>query len=315
MSILVKVSVIIPTYNRGRLVCEAIDSVLNQTFSDYEIVVVDSSVDNTQKILASYGNRLQYVYQCKNGVSAARNKGILSSSGEYIAFLDDDDLWLPNKLALQVKYLDDHPDVGLLFSDTGRAKGRQLVKCDRERGFQFSRSHRGHVFAELFINNFIPCCSVIVRRTCFDKVGLFNPSYTIGEDYDMWLRIARFYIIDYIDQPLAIYRNHEQQDLHSDVEKAIESVIMLKRKLIDLNPSLFAQFEHKTMKEAYYRSYVRLGWVQMWRGDVGKARKNYRQYIQLDSSDPRIYILMMLTLLPFGLISRLKRFASRFDNL
>jgi glycosyltransferase involved in cell wall biosynthesis len=315
MSTLVKASVIIPTYNRGRFVREAVDSVLNQTFNDYEIVVVDDgSVDDTKEVLASYGNRIRYIYQTNSGVSAARNRGILSSNGEYVAFLDDDDLWLPRKLELQIKYLDEHPEVGLLFSNTNTATTGEDLRFANKKMSQISKPHRGKVFRELFVENFIPCCSVVVRRICFDKVGLFDPSLRNAQDYDMWLRIARFFRVDYIDQPLAIYRHHVHSLSHG-VEKEIESEILLRKKMISLDPSLLVQFSHQTIKEAYYRSHVHLGWVQMWKGDLKKARKNYWQYIQLDPLDPRVYVLVMITILPFRLISKFGGLARHFTHL
>ncbi len=317
MSSLVKVSVVIPVYDGGRFIRDAVNSVLNQTFKDYEIIVVDDgSVDDTKEVLSSYGNRIKYIYQSNRGVSAARNRGIRASKGEYIAFLDQDDLWLPRKLELQVKYLGEHPTVGLVFSDTQSVAVGKLPAFDRrfvnKRAFQISRPHRGKVFRDLFVQNFVPTLTVVVRKICFDKVGLFDPSVDSAEDYDMWLRIARFFSLDYIDQPLATYRMHAQSLIHN-VEKHLESMILTRKKMIGLEPSLLIQLSHQTMTKVYYRFYVYLGMVHMLKGDGRKSRKNYRQYIQLDPSDPRIYLLVIMTFLPFRCISKLASLAHNLN--
>ena len=125
-----KVSVIIPAYNASKFIREAINSVLNQTYKDYEIIVVDGrdgSTDNTREIVAEYGDAVRYFRQEDRGLSDARNKGILNSKGEYIAFLDSDDLWSENKLALQVEFLDSHRDVGLVFYDVTHVKTNPLT--------------------------------------------------------------------------------------------------------------------------------------------------------------------------------------------
>ncbi len=109
-----KVSVIIPTYNRAHFLCEALDSALSQTFKDFEIIIVDDgSTDNTKQVLEKYGSRIYYIYQENKGRAEARNTGIRRAKGEHIAFLDDDDIWLPNKLEKQVFFLDARPDIGI----------------------------------------------------------------------------------------------------------------------------------------------------------------------------------------------------------
>ena len=114
-----KVSVAIPTYNRAHYICETIDSVLVQTYKDYEIIVVDDgSTDNTREILKRYGGKIKYFYQANQGQASAWNYAVSQSSGEYIAFLDDDDLWFPEKLERQVEVLDKNPDLGFVCSES-----------------------------------------------------------------------------------------------------------------------------------------------------------------------------------------------------
>lgn len=203
-----KVSVIIPTYNYAHYIEEAIDSVLAQTYKDYEIIVVDDgSTDNTKEVVSKYGPKIKYIYQENQGLSAARNTGIKNSNGEYIAILDSDDLWLPWKIEKQMKLFEANSGVGLVYSD-GFAFGEEGVFDD----FLFEENmnfYRGRVFDKLLLNNFIPCPSALVKRDCFNKVGLFDTSLDACEDWDMWLRISLHYEIDYVNEPLVKHREHK----------------------------------------------------------------------------------------------------------
>lgn len=199
-----KVSVIIPTYNRARFVGEAIDSVLAQTYKDYEIIVVDDgSTDNTQEVLKHYGHKIRYFRQENKGISAARNLALEKARGEYIAFLDDDDLWLPEKLEKQIDVLERNPDLAFVASETHVINGKGEI---------IDRFKRGKGDVETFENlrqqYFVPMLTTVVRRKCLDSVGGFNPSLPICQDHDLWLRLAKIYKFRYIDVPLAKYRMH-----------------------------------------------------------------------------------------------------------
>lgn len=198
------VSVVIPTYNRAHLILEALESVFAQTHQEYEVIVVDDgSTDNTREVLAPFLHRIQYVWQENQGISGARNRGILLSRGRYIAFLDSDDRWLPEKLAKQVVYLDAHPKVGLLCCGLWRYEiGKEETRERRPQGFPKN-------FEELLQGpNFIPTSTAIVPRDCFSKVGLFDPALPPIEDWDMWLRLARQYKMHCLDEILAEHRLH-----------------------------------------------------------------------------------------------------------
>lgn len=200
-----KVSVIIPTYNRSEYICESIDSVLAQTYKDYEIIVIDDgSTDNTGEVLKKYGTKIKYLYQENKGVGAARNLGIRNSNGEYIGLLDDDDIWLSDKLDIQVRILDENTDLafvcsGAYFIDT---VGRVI---------RFWESHRhNETFKNLYEGNFVLNLTVLMRKSCFDKVGGYDEKLLVAQDYDLWLRLANNYKFKYIiNCPLAKYRIHE----------------------------------------------------------------------------------------------------------
>lgn len=195
-----RVSVIIATYNRAKFLQSAIMSVLNQTFRDFEIVVVDdASKDHTADVVRGINDkRIRYIRHPVNQREAgAKNTGLLSSSGEYIAFLDDDDEWLPEKLRLQIELLENSPaKIGGVYSGymlIDRASGNII---DIEIPYK-----RGDLYQELLRENCLNV-SMLLRRKCFEQAGLFDVSVPFSTDYDMWIRISRHFQFEYIKVPL-----------------------------------------------------------------------------------------------------------------
>ncbi len=202
------VSVIIPTYNRGWVVKEAIDSVLDQEFSDFELIVVDDgSSDNTREILGGYGDRITVLRQPNRGVSAARNRGINEAAGQLIAFLDSDDLWLPGKLATQVKFFEENAD----------AVVHQTQEIWVRNGVRVNPKKRHHKFSGMIFERSLALClvspsAVMIKKNLFDDVGLFDENLPACEDYDLWLRISSRYPVHLTDTPLIIKRGgHDDQ--------------------------------------------------------------------------------------------------------
>jgi GT2 family glycosyltransferase len=180
------VSVIIPAYNHGRFIEEALESALTQTYRDLEVIVVDDgSTDDTRERVARFGNRLGYVYQANAGSAAARNLGIRRSRGAYVAFLDADDIWLPGKVERCVEALEQDPRAGVAYhwwSFIDEA-GRPLPRM-------FSPAYEGDVLAPLLLGWFVGPPMAVVRRSCLEQVGLFDESLRQAEDYDLFLRLA-----------------------------------------------------------------------------------------------------------------------------
>jgi len=200
---MVKVSVIIPAYNAEKYIREAIDSVLNQTFKDFEIVVInDGSTDKTPKILKSYGNKIRWKSQENKGLAPAMNEGIKMAKGEYIAYIDADDICLLERFEIQVKYLDEHPDIGLVYSDF-----YQIDENNKILG-----KIKSQPFDNLFLlqNNYMGKSTVMHRRKCLDEVGLFDDENfrNYDNDWEMWIRISEKFGIGYIDKLLIKYRLH-----------------------------------------------------------------------------------------------------------
>ncbi len=202
------VTVIIPTYNRDWVVGEAIDSVLAQYFSDYELIVVDDgSDDRTPEILAAYGNQISVLRQANRGVSAARNRGIAAAAGRLVAFLDSDDLWLPQKLSTQVKFFAENPDA--VICQTEEQWVRNGVRVNpKKRHLKFS----GMIFERSLALCLVSPSAVMIKKALFDAVGVFDEDLPACEDYDLWLRISCRYPVDLIKTSLIIKRGgHEDQ--------------------------------------------------------------------------------------------------------
>ena len=209
------ISVIIPTYNYGHYVTEAVESVLAQTYGGYEIVVVDDgSTDDTRARLAGYGDRIRYVYQDNQGLSAARNTGIRHARGGWIALLDSDDAWHPRKLEIQAAYLKEHPDVDLLASrhlDSPPGTWPAVLEGSWTAFPEPTRPAATRIrYQNLLLRSYFGVCSVVVRRRCFDEVGLFDPDLLSVEDRDMWIRIARRFTLARLELPLWRYRLHAE---------------------------------------------------------------------------------------------------------
>ncbi len=253
----VHVSVIIPCYNGESFVGSAIESVLSQTYGHLEVVVVDDgSRDGSETVVRGFLSdpRVVLVKHDENrGIPAARNTGIRSSNGRYLAFLDQDDSWVPTKLEAQVSMLDEGPsNLGMVFSDVvmvddsgvslGLAQGREIP-----RGIgHMSRRRR---LRALYLRNFVPLISVLIRRTCLDDVGWFDESILGGmDDYELCLRIVADWDIGFIDEPLAAHRVHEgsyskdTERLVADASRVMDRLVRRYPFLEDLRPRRQARY-------------------------------------------------------------------------
>ena len=227
------ISVIITTYKRSpNLLKRAILSVIKQTYQSIELLIVDDSPPNFEyrpeiedMICQFADNRLKLIKHPRNyGVSTARNTGIKFAKGAFIAFLDDDDEWLSEKLQKQILLMNDS-EVGLVYCRRYICNDDTNLKHIHQRKY-FS----GQVFDELISGNFIGSPSfVLVRRECFDRAGMFNEQMNYSEDFEMWLRIAKEYKICYIDEPLAIYHVHKLERATLNYNKVIHGMLELNK--------------------------------------------------------------------------------------
>lgn len=214
------VSIIIPTYNCALYIAETITSVLNQSFKDIELIVVDDgSTDATRDIVASFGQPVRLVTQANAGVCVARNRGISEAAGKYICLMDHDDYWFPHKLARQVSILEQQPETGVVYSSfilwhrdesTGQFPSPDSFDLNTyldDTVPQFS----GWIYHQFLIDCWMLTSTAMFRAEIFDQCGLFDESLPYSEDWDLWLRISRSYPFVQLRRPTTLYRQHAQQ--------------------------------------------------------------------------------------------------------
>ena len=253
------VSIIIPSYNARPWVCEAVDSVLAQTYPDYEIIVVDDgSTDGSGELLRQrYGKQIRYVYQVNRGLSGARNTGLDHADGAYIQFLDADDLLLPEKLERQVAFLEDHPEIGIVYSGC-----LCFYESQPEKHFPSPRQSRycsGHILAQMVEGGFIRPHMPLVRRSCINRVGRFKEYLTSAEDYDFWLRTARAGILFHYlgGEPLVLYRVRSDSMSAARVNHARNTIQVLNELRVDIGSD--AECRRLGLPDAIARWHFALG--------------------------------------------------------
>ncbi|TWT55858.1 glycosyltransferase [Allorhodopirellula solitaria] len=212
---MIDVSVLIPVYNGEEFIAQAVDSVLSQEDVEFEVIVIDDgSNDSTGAILAGYGDRVRVIRQRNGGHVKARNNGAKLAGGEWIAFLDADDCWRPSKLRKQLSAADLKTE--LVYTD--RENFGDLSRVSKIQS-DAVRHHEGDIFEPLLYNNFITVASVIMRKACFERLGGFDESLHVCEDWDLWLRFAaRGGMAKCVPEPLTLYRWHAQS-MSNDQDK------------------------------------------------------------------------------------------------
>ena len=276
---MVAVSVIIPAFNSAQQLPEALESVFNQTFQDFEIIVVDDgSTDGTRELLEGYKNRITYHYQENAGPSNARNTGIHAANGRYLAFLDADDHWLPAKLELQIELIESDPRLGLVFSDAEYFGGEKNMVGSywKQRGCYEQMIAESRLIQNAFstlmkINPIMPS-TALLKRECFEKAGGFDESLRFVEDKDMWLRISVDFQMACVPFPLVKRRVHGYTP--TQVVSVQESIIHVVRKIERAYPEEVARGNVDT-KKILGPQYYRLGRIYFDRDEFAKARQTF----------------------------------------
>jgi glycosyltransferase involved in cell wall biosynthesis len=290
-----KISVVIATYNRHEFLRPAIASVLDQTFQDFEVIIVDdASKDETPAVVSSLSDkRVKYVRHAANrGGSAARNTGILRADAKYVALLDDDDEWLPDKLKMQVDLLDNADlKVGIVYT------GYDTI--DRTTGIVLARrvpTRRGDLSKALLSENYLGgASSVLLRRECFDQVGLFDESLPSFQDYDMWIRISTAFHFEYVKDPLVRYYIHNNK-------------IWTTPDAINNGITRFLKKYGTSSQLRKYCSYVYLdtGILYCYAGQITNGRIAFLRAIRLHPLETRYYFYLCLSLLGLDLFKKVK---------
>lgn len=261
---MVKASIVIPTYNRADFIQQTIQSVLDQTYKDFEIIIIDDgSKDNTKQIvedcIKKTPDKISYFFQENKGVSAARNFGIDKSKGEFIVFLDSDDVLLPNCFELQRKAFDENPYTGLVYGKRSLIdKEGNIIKKD----FSNKKFKSGYIFDDLLFGSCMVPCTVMVKRDCLKTVGYYDESISGGEDWELYLRICKKYPVIFIDSVIANYRYHGNNSIF-DSEKMFNNILQI------LNKHK-GWFNDKIHKSHFYNEY---GWELLQKGNIKKGEE------------------------------------------
>ena len=280
------VSVVIPAYNAARWIGETLDSILAQAFQDFEVIVVnDGSTDDTAAVVAGFGDRVYCIHKPNGGQASARNVGIRAAKGEYIAFVDADDLWAKEKLQLQVDLL---KRTGLAwvycdafaFDDTNGARLHRIGNV--------AHQYDGDILKTLFFADFIPSPTPVIRRSVFEHVGYFDEDRTVRnrEDWDMWLRIAACYPIGLVSEPLADYRVHSTSMTgNEDPQVFLQGHFAVIERAIAREPTRLGPLKNREMANRFSQVAGIYAQREMWL----EAQRMYIQAMRILPGQVRAY--------------------------
>jgi hypothetical protein len=324
------VSIIIPCFNRADIVGETIESVLAQSYDRFEVIVIDDgSTDNTREVVARYADpRIRYFYKANGGLSAARNSGLEAARGEFIAFLDSDDVWRPWKLRAQMEIFSRYPEVGLVWSDmsTFIAAGEVLAErhlreyysayaavnlegrhspagtlsqlvSEAPAGLGDCPFYTFDVFHEMFSGNLVHPSTAIVRRDRLRQSGPFQPEVTGfgAEDYHFYFRICSMGPVAFLDAPTTLYRVHPAQlSTCNRLHEARGNLKVVMHWLERRPPTL----PHPVVRRSLATSHAWLGAEELNAGDARAATRHLWRSLVFDSRQPSTIMLLLVSLLP-----------------
>lgn len=297
-----KVSVIIPTFNRSHLIGKTIDSVLNQTYRNFEIIVIDDgSTDNTREVVRSYGDVVRYFKQTNSGVAAARNTGIAMSEGEYISFLDSDDTFLPDNLEIKMAFFKNHTNESWVYSDWQYVDERgDLLQTGSQKYNYANRQLNGIIFNELIYHrNFISPCTVVLKKLIFKDIGYFDASILSLEEYDLWIRISLKYPVNYINEVLT-YTTIHSGSLSEDFSKWVQGNARIIDKLDGILPETFDN-KKKFLNRMHADKFTFLGRDFSIKKNYRKAMGAYWNSIKRLPFQKKIYWLLCRALVFYSI--------------
>lgn len=314
-----KVSVVIPTYNRAYIVREALESVLTQTYRNFEVIVVDDgSTDNTSEIVQGIGNGLiRYIRHERNkGCSAAYNSGIAAASGDVIGFLDSDDKWKPDYLEQQVDFLNRYPELDLVFTNTEihYSSGRVTTLLALMRTFPRLLQSDPHARETILTSRQMYLClleevpikpsAVVVRRELFSKAGTFDEAWPSGTDWELFLRFSRFACFGFLNRPLVVQRETADSTflkfMEQDKQLLLKVALRERRSLWNDSEALLA------VNRAISQHCNNLAWIYL---HSGKTKKSIGVYFKGFKETHELSMLLRAAsaLLPLGFRNFLKR--------
>lgn len=278
-----RVSIIIPTYNCERFLVRAVDTALAQSYTDHEIIVVDDgSTDGTAELITQYEGRIRYYRQLNRGVSAARNLALEYSTGEFIAYLDADDMWYPHKLETQIAFLDSHKECGFVHTEVSviDEDDKILHVCFNQ---ETQRSvPQGNCLTALLSRCHIQTLTVMERRQCLDRIGGFDERLPIAQDYHHWIKVVGGgYAIGYIAEPLGKYR-WRRGSLMTNQTRLLEDLVLIYEELLrgDIDIQNANKDAFDIIAKELYSVHRRLAYVERTAGKFSQARERIGQLIR-----------------------------------
>lgn len=279
------VSIVVPAYNAADTLRATLGSVAAQTFRDFELVAVDDgSVDDTPAILADCSRQwpwMRWIRQANAGVAAARNAAIAESRGRYVALLDADDTWKPDKLALQMALFADNPQAGLVFAD--HVEIRDGVAAPHSM-FEQRPPARGWILPRLFMNSFIQTSTAVIRKDALLAVGGFDAGQRLNEDIDLWYRLAEAYPFDYVDQVLVERHLVGTSLMHTFPYECLARDFELIDFWVARRPDLFPEGSD-IVRRGRALTHARIGARHLFDHDFPAARRSYRTALGMGQRD------------------------------
>ncbi|MBA6417379.1 glycosyltransferase [Colwellia sp. 6M3] len=307
------VSIIVPVYNGTKYLEDTVKTLVDQTYENFELILInDGSTDNSDALidkLAAIDNRIKPLKKVNGGIANARNFGIKHAKGEFIAFCDQDDFWLPTKLAKQIP-LFSNKKIGLVYSYSIKeftSPNSKKITVTRNNG-------RGKIFNSLVLENLVPTCSVVVRKSVFDQVGLFNEKRELMgvDDWDVWLRFSLVTDFDFVEEPLAIHVFHGQNYSSNNNAMHMAELVCLKELMLfvkDNNIELRVNWSliERSIHLKYYKDYLNESLFSL-------AEKALQDANTLQFSLPIFLKYNLLSVTPNALLQKLQKIKRTFNQ-
>lgn len=296
------VSVVIPTFNQSYYLGKAIQSVLNQTYQNFEVIVIDDgSIDDTRTVATSFGEKVVYFYQSNQGSPIARNVGLKMAKGKYLAILDSDDLFLPDRLERGVKVLEEMPYIGLVHGEVEAIDSKgSLISRETAyiKKFYSQEKKQGSGYFRILKGNAMFPSTILFRRECLNRTGFFNPSFVPREDYDWYLRLALTDQVYLLDSPaIVLYRRHEaSQSLQHDSQAIACVYVEILKQQLSLIANRFSNLQYRKMRSAILAKLAEYQWTNRSKEEV---KTNLCEAIRLDPTtafDPHSLKRLILSL-------------------
>ncbi|MEJ5170273.1 MAG: glycosyltransferase [Fimbriimonadales bacterium] len=301
-----RVSILLTCYNHARFLRPCLDAVFSQTFRDFEVIAVDDgSTDGSREMLASEPRIDRLLLTERNvGTYEALNRALACAQGEFVAVLNDDDLWAPEKLERQLALFDADSKIGLVHTDGWFIDGEGARLEGSPLGFEFPRTETGDVLTALIYANKIIASAALVRRECFEQVGGFDPAYFGSGDWHMWLRVAERWLVGFVPEPLTFYRVHGANASHK-----LERIWRDDERLRLWIRSRYEQYlasgrSRQELLRAFAHNEACLGTVLMLNGKPEEARRAYLRSLRLRPTRVKSVLRLVGTFLPRGWFRR-----------